>query len=65
MIRKNYFIFWPKNRDKSILVSDFLLSWSQWNLLFLSKKDENDPINSKVQLEVVAYFEYRKNNDRY
>ena len=62
---KNHSILRPKGRGKGIMVSDFLLPWSQLNLLSLSDTDQNELVSSEIPLEAVEYFEYGKNNDGY
>lgn len=62
---KNHSILIPKGRCKSIIVSDFLLSWFQLNLLSLSDKDQDDFVSLRVLLEAIEYFKYNKNNDGY
>ena len=47
------------------MVSDFLLSWSQLNLLSLSSKKQDRLVSLWVPLEAVTYFEYRKMEERY
>lgn len=62
---KNHSILQPKGRGKGMMVSDFLLFWSQLNLLSLSNIDQNKLVSLGISLEAVEYFEYSKNNDGY
>ena len=47
------------------MVSDFLLPWSQLNLLPLSSEKQDELVSLGVPLEAVTYFEYRKMEERY
>lgn len=47
------------------MVSDFLLPQFQLNLLFLLGINQNKFVNSRILLEVVKFFKYSKNNDKY
>ena len=55
----------PKGKGKGIMVSDFLLPWSQLNLFSLSQIAQNKLVNSGVPREAAEFFEYGKNNDEY
>lgn len=63
--KKNYFIFWPKNWIKDIMIFDFIPFWSWLNLLILFYKNQNDFGSSGVSLEVVKYLKYRNNISKY
>lgn len=47
------------------MVSDFLLPWSQLNLLPLSSEKQDELVSLGVPLEAVTYFEYRKMEEGY
>ena len=57
---KNHSILRPKGRGKGIMISDFLLPWSQLNLLVLSDADQNKLVSLVIPLEAVELFEYGK-----
>ena len=54
-----------KGKGKGIMVSDFLLPWSQLNLHSLSDQAQHELASSGVPLEAVEFFEYGKNNEGY
>lgn len=47
------------------MVSDFLLPWSQLNLLSLSSEKQDELASLGVPLEAVTYFEYGKIEEGY
>ena len=57
---ENHGIFCSKGKDRGIIVSDFLFSWSRLNLFFLFSQQQKDLASSRVYLKAVTYFEYRK-----
>lgn len=55
----------PKGKGKGIMVSDFLLPWSRFNLLSLPPQRQEELVSSGVPLEAVIYFEYKKIEEGY
>lgn len=58
-------ILCPKGKGKGIMVSDFLLPWSQLNLFSLSAARQKELVSSGIPSEAAEFFEYGKNNNGY
>ena len=55
----------PKIKGKEIMVSDFLLPWSQLNLFPLLSEKQKHLADLNIPLEAVTYFEYWKTEKGY
>lgn len=58
-------ILQPKGKRKRIMMLDFLLPWSQLNLLLLPPQRQKELVSSDIPLEAVTYFEYGKMEESY
>ena len=62
---EGYGILCPKSKGKGIIVSDFLLPWSQLNLFSFPSQQQTDLVNSGIPLEAATYFQYGKMEEGY